>query len=356
MSNTYECSLKNQHNYNKRSLKHGESYEPKHKKFKQNHFDSGYKSVVDVVTIFKLELQRILNNNNNKLSNTIIEDIQPYGSRISGIYTDDSDVDIHITYTSNLSFKKVIKLFADSIRKSNVFNQVVPIIHAKIPIIKCSFHKKTGIDCDISFNNISAVHNSYLLNYIISMDHRIKPVLTKFKSWAKNTGLICTNGFSSYSFYWIGLFCMQVKRILPPIYELQKNIPERIVGHWNCAFSKEQEFKKDNQKHLSESDILTMIYAYYSSFDFKTYVISPYVGCPLLKKDFENVDQLQPELWKYKQFHKENFEQTNLLFLRTSQFSMYTQDPFQHNLNITARVTPKVFEKFINACTELKDK
>lgn len=250
----------------------------------------------------------------------------------------------------------MIKLFAKSISKSNAFNAIVPIIHAKIPIIKCTFHKITGIDCDISFNNISAVHNSHLLNYIISMDQRIKPVLMKLKAWAKNIGLICTNGFSSYSFYWLGLFCMQVKGILPNIHDLQKNIPEHVVGHWNCAFAKEHKFKIDHHKTLSESDILTMIYAYYSSFDFKTFVICPYVGCPLLKKDFESVDQLQEELWRYKQFYKENIEHQKLLFLGVSQFSMYVQDPFQHNLNITARVTTKIFEKFINACIELKDK
>lgn len=234
-----------------------------------------------------------------------------------------------------------------------MFNKIIPI-HAKIPIIKCIFHKKTGIDCDISFNNISSVHNSNLLNCIISMDHRIKPVLMKLKSWAKNIGLICTNGFSSYSFYWLGIFCMQVNGILPNIHDLQKNIPEHLVGHWNCAFSEEQGFKKDDQK--TDSDILTMIYAYYSSFDFKTFVISPYLGYPLLIKDFENVDQLQDELWRYKQFYKENIEQPKLLFLGACEFSMYTQDPFQHNLNITARVTPKIFEKFINACIKLKDK
>lgn len=66
-------------------------------KLKQNCFEIGYKSNVDIVNLLKLELQRILNN--TKLLNTVIDDIQPYGSRISGIYTDVSDVDIHISYS-----------------------------------------------------------------------------------------------------------------------------------------------------------------------------------------------------------------------------------------------------------------
>lgn len=248
----------------------------------------------------------------------------------------------------------MILSFVKSLRESQVFNKIIPIVNAKIPIIKC-IHRDTGIDCDISFNNISAVHNSHLLNYIINMDHRIKSVLMKLKTWAKHNGLICTNGFSSYSFYWLGLFCMQIMGILPAIHDLQKSKPELLIGHWNFAFSNEQqEFIKKNA--FSDNDILNVIYEYYSGFDFEKFVISPYTGCPLLKKDFEDVEQLPEELWRYKQFYKENKEYQKLLFLGTSKFNMYIQDPFQHNLNITARVTSKIFQKFIKACVALKVK
>lgn len=250
----------------------------------------------------------------------------------------------------------MISLFAKNLRNSQVFINVLPIVHAKIPIIKCT-HRKSGIDCDISFNNISAVYNSRLLKCIISMDNRIKPVLMKLKTWAKNSGLICTNGFSSYSFYWLGLFYMQVMGILPAIHDLHKSIPELIVGPWNCAFIVDQKkLVQDKQTTLSEDDILNMIYAYYSDFDFTTFVISPYTGCPLHKTNFENIEQLPEELSRYKNFYKDNQEHPKLLFLGTSKYNMYVQDPFQHNLNITARVTPKIFEKFVNACVEEKAK
>lgn len=253
-----------------------------------------------------------------------------------------------------MPLKTVIKLIAKSLRKNSTFTKIVTITNAKIPIIKC-IHTFTGIDTDLSFNNISAVHNTNLLNYIINMDQQIKSVLTKLKMWAKKIGLINTNGFSSYSFYWLGLFCMQVMGILPAIHNLQNSVPECIIECWNFAFSKnQQEFIKKKQTNLSENDILNVIYAYYSSFDFEKFVISPYSGCPLLKKDFENVDQLPEELWRYKQFYTKNKEQQKLLFLGTSKFNMYVQDPFQHNRNITARVTPKVFDKFVKACVKHK--
>lgn len=189
------------------------------------------------------------------------------------------------------------------------------------------------------------------------MDHRIKPVLMKLKMWAKNKGLICTNGFSSYSFYWLGLFYMQILGIVPAICDVQKSVPEHIVGYWNCAFSKSQpEFSKDQQKNLSVNEILIMIYEYYSSFDYKTYVISPYIGRQLLQKDFKNVEQLPEELLRYKQFSEENKEHQKVLFLGANTSNMYTQDPFQHNFNLTARVTPKVFDTFIKACKELRVK
>ncbi|XP_022159997.1 terminal uridylyltransferase 4-like isoform X2 [Myzus persicae] len=264
---------------------------------------------VDIVALFKFELQRIFVNSN--ILHTTITDILPYGSRISGLNISNSDVDFNINYVSKIPVKTVIKSFANKIRQSQVFIKVFALIHAKIPIIKCT-HKNTGIDCDISFNNVSSVHNSHLLNHILSMDNRIKPVLMKLKIWAKNIGLINTNGFSSYSFYWLGIFIMQVMGILPAIRDLQKSVPEVLVNQWNCAFSKNpQEYIIKKQESLSE-------------------------------------------LWRYKQFYEENKECQKLLFLGTCQFKMYTQDPFQHNVNITARVTPKIFENFINACKKLK--
>uniref|UniRef100_A0A2S2P1B1 Terminal uridylyltransferase 4 n=2 Tax=Schizaphis graminum TaxID=13262 RepID=A0A2S2P1B1_SCHGA len=346
---SFQLSAKNKlFNTKKRPLQSEECY--KHKKFKSQEIN--YKPDVDIVTLFKLELERILINSN--VLNTTITDILPYGSRISGLNITDSDVDFNINYVSKTPVKKVMKSFANKLRQSQVFIKVFPLICAKIPIIKCT-HKNTGIDCDISFNNISAVHNSHLLNHILSIDYRIKPVLMKLKIWAKNIGLINTNGFSSYSFYWLGLFIMQVLGLLPAIRDIQKSVPEILVDQWNCAFSKNiQEYIINKQETLSESDILNFFYKYYSNFDFNKFVISPYTGYPLLKKDFENVEQLPDELWRYKQFHKENKECQKLLFLGSCQFKMYTQDPFQHNVNITARVTPKIFEKFMNACVELK--
>ncbi|XP_025207629.1 terminal uridylyltransferase Tailor-like [Melanaphis sacchari] len=346
---SFQHSANNKHfNAKKRSLQSEECY--KNKKFKSKEIN--YVPDVDIITLFKSELQRILVNSNGL--NTTITDILPYGSRISGLNIPGSDVDFNISYVSKDPTKKVIKSFANKLRQSNVFTKVFPLICAKIPIIKCT-HKNTGIDCDISFNNISAVHNSHLLNHILSMDCRIKPVLMKLKLWAKNIGLINTNGFSSYSFYWLGLFVMQVLGLLPAIRDLQKSVPEILVGQWNCAFSKNtQEYIINKQETLSESDILNVFYKYYSNFDFNKFVVSPFTGYPLLKANFENVEQLPDELWRYKQFYKENKECQKLLFLGSCQFKMYTQDPFQHNVNITARVTPKIFEKFINACVALK--
>jgi len=107
------------------------------------------------------------------------------------------------------------------------------------------------------------------------MDNRIKPVLMKLKIWAKNIGLINTNGFSSYSFYWLGLFIMQVMGILPAVRDLQKSIPEVLVNQWNCAFSKNpQEYITNKQETQSESDILNVFYKYYSNFDFKMFKLT----------------------------------------------------------------------------------
>jgi len=58
-----------------------------------------YKSNVDILRLLKLKFETILIHNNTTNINTTIEDIQPYGSRVTGTYTDDSDADFHINYS-----------------------------------------------------------------------------------------------------------------------------------------------------------------------------------------------------------------------------------------------------------------
>lgn len=66
-------------------------------KFKQERIQNSYKSDDDIITLFRLELEKILME--AKDLNTNIEDIQPYGSRVSGLYTYESDVDLNINYS-----------------------------------------------------------------------------------------------------------------------------------------------------------------------------------------------------------------------------------------------------------------
>lgn len=61
-----------------------------------------YNPDVDIVPLFKLELQSILMNSKNL--NTTITDILPYGSRILGLNIDNSDVDFSINYGKYYNF------------------------------------------------------------------------------------------------------------------------------------------------------------------------------------------------------------------------------------------------------------
>ncbi|XP_050432092.1 terminal uridylyltransferase Tailor-like [Adelges cooleyi] len=331
-----------QRNAKKRSISPGGRVHNKKKKLISDN--------VDLTTKVSSELKIALNS--FKLSHINIEDIQPYGSRISGLNVDDSDIDIHITCSSKRPIREMIQSITNVLRHQNTFIKIIPLYFTKVPLIKC-IHRSTGVDCDLSFNNIYAVQNTYLLKQYITLNHSVKPVLIGLKLWAKKHDLINTYGFSSYSFYWLGLFFFQVKGMLPTVYDLQKNIPELKIGQWNCAFSKDTHQFIENEK-MATSTLLDQIYNYYSNFEYENFVICPYLGCLLPKSSFENVEALPEELTKYKQFHKENTNQQKLQFLGKSKFNMYVQDPFQHNYNITARVTPKIFLKFIDVCKKSK--
>ncbi|XP_050542686.1 terminal uridylyltransferase Tailor-like isoform X2 [Daktulosphaira vitifoliae] len=300
--------------------------------------------------MISLEIKNALYN--SKLKHVTIDDVQPYGSRVSGLYIDDSDVDIHINCSSNLSPREMIQSIANVLRNDKKFYKVFALYYTKVPLIKC-IHKHSGVDCDLSFNNMYAIYNTYLLKHYLTLNQCIKSVLIELKLWAKKYGLINTNGFSSYSFYWLGLFFMQVNGIIPTVCELQNSTSEFKVGYWNCAFSKEkQEDTKINK--ISVFNILDQMYTYYSNLDYETYVICPYLGRLLFISDFKNIENLPNELSKYKQFYEDNKKEQKLLFLGSSKFNMYVQDPFQHNYNICARVTPKIFYKFIDACKKTK--
>lgn len=246
----------------------------------------------------------------------------------------------------------MIQSIADILRNDNKFYKVFALYYTKVPLIKC-VHKPSGVDCDLSFNNMYAIHNSYLLKHYLTLNQCVKSILIELKLWAKRHDLINTNGFSSYSFYWLGLFFMQVNGIIPSVSELQNSTSEIKVGYWNCAFSKENQDEIKISK-ISVPNILDQMYAYYSKLDYETFVICPYLGRLLLVSDFKNIENLPNELSKYKQFYEDNKEKQKLLFLGSGEFNMYVQDPFQHNYNICARVTPKIFYKFIDACKKAK--
>lgn len=104
--------------------------------------------------------------------------VYKFGSRVSGIGTRDSDLDIFIdigdTYNnyenraSELTLANLKKVHVALKNRPKAWKGLVVIDKARVPIIKV-IHAKTGIECDINFSNSLGHVNTLLMDYIYSL-------------------------------------------------------------------------------------------------------------------------------------------------------------------------------------------
>lgn len=277
--------------------------------------------------------------------------VHPFGSTVTGLGFNSSDVDIFVqVFNSNseksnddkaseyvLRAKKILSKY------EHYFSQVIAIPKAKTPI--CKFmHNLTRIRCDFNFKNMLGVCNSQLISYYLSLDVRLTPLMIAIKYWGKVHNLTGSSGkFSNYSFIMMFLSYLQQIHSLPPVITLQTPATLNLQENWNGGFDGSLKCNLQSLSQSSAVDILAGFFEYYSLFDYSLYVVCPYVGHPIAKVSFVEPHMLEPCFERY----KVNIAQK--LPLKTES-AVCIQDPYEHTHNLSSSVQQKHLNEFVTLC------
>ncbi|XP_017873138.1 PREDICTED: terminal uridylyltransferase Tailor [Drosophila arizonae] len=281
--------------------------------------------------------------------------IYKFGSRITGIGTRSSDLDVfidignsfhlfeHRAGKNTIAKLRVLRgLFVDSDdwRIINVIEQ------ARVPIIK-TCHLSSGIECDICLNSLGFC-NTTLLKYIFETQPLAQYMCIFLKTWLERCRL--TEQITTYSMALMVIYYLQSRQLLPSIALLQQGesmSTKQFVGPWITNFQ---------QKSLSElgmqqievtvpvlKEYLKDFFKFYATFNYERNMVCPYFG-----KKHILISRIEKEMPKrYVDYANQNPECA--LQLRKP---MVVQDPIQLNHNVTKAVTKYALQKLIDYCEQ----
>lgn len=110
--------------------------------------------------------------------------INIYGSSNNGFGTDGSDIDLCLVDKS-IKSDEVLGL-ADEVcsilEEMNMVDVDKGRLHARIPVIRFE-DPVTGIQCDLCFNNILPIRNTFLLKTYSFVDKRVRVLGIIIKKW-----------------------------------------------------------------------------------------------------------------------------------------------------------------------------
>lgn len=176
-------------------------------------------------------------------------------------------------------------------------SQVKRILGARVPIIKYN-HDMSGLECDLSMTNMTAVYMAELLYLFGEIDWRVRPLVFTIKKWAKDINLTNpTPGrwITNFSLTILVLFYLQSVKVLPSIKMLvdEASPKDRRVSDdgVNCTFLRDiskLQFHPSvpNQNPDSLTTLLFGFFEFYGQFDFNDQGISLYLGTPIPKPEY----------------------------------------------------------------------
>lgn len=265
-------------------------------------------------------------------------EVHPFGSIVTGLGIRSSDVDVYVRISNKHKLSPVI-LARNKLRSTPwKFTNIFAIPAANVPIVKFT-HVPTGCNCDVNFQSEAGVTNSKLIFNLLKTESKALSLAIIIKYWSKVFKLTGTNLLSSYALTMLVIFYLQAINMLAPVSDIQKYEDPHIVESWNCAFDKNAHQPKayrDNGYHL-----LGGFFKYYSFFRFEQYVVSPFLGIPVMRSIFGSSDNNLPKEFS---LYKENLKAKVCNPLRIHS-PMCIQDPFNHSRNCAVAVSQRLFAK-----------
>lgn len=114
----------------------------------------------------------------------IICKFQLFGSSVSGFGLKDSDVNIDLIVTSIEELSKALQIVHEILTKEADFLDVVSDFEAKMPQI-CFTDRRSGLPCNISWNNTASLLTAKLLARYAALDERVHKLGVTVRHWAR---------------------------------------------------------------------------------------------------------------------------------------------------------------------------
>ncbi|XP_058822385.1 terminal uridylyltransferase Tailor-like isoform X2 [Topomyia yanbarensis] len=221
--------------------------------------------------------------------------VYPFGSRVAGLGDSASDLDVFLDLYNcfdGAKYSKVeqevfVGLVHRKLQKSNDWTSLVPIINARTPILR-AWNTVEKIDCDISFANGLSYCNTMLIKYMFELQPICYRVALYVKEWARLSNI---EGLNSYTLNLLTIYYFQVQKLLPSVYDLQKDSTERCyIKSWRSDFERltldELDIPLVTESAL-ETYLVGLFVFYGMRFCFETSVVCTYLGWAPQKKDFD---------------------------------------------------------------------
>lgn len=176
------------------------------------------------------------------------------------------------------------------------------ILQARVPIVKYK-QDLTGVDCDLSMTNMTAVYMSELLYTFGCVDWRVRPLVFTVKHWAAAVNLTnSTPGrwITNFSLTLLVIFYLQQIKILPTIdmlKQMARSVDKRISDDGvNCTFLRDvSSFQTNPVPEVSTlGSLLLGFFEYYATFDFGSKAVALGPGIPIPKQDYSPLYIMNP--------------------------------------------------------------
>ena len=135
------------------------------------------------------------------------------------------------------TYGKLIGILGEVFSEASSFDNVKAITTARVPVLKVR-HVPSGVSCDVTMNNLLALHNTRMLRDYVSIDPRVKALTMIVKHWAKRRAVneAYRGTLSSYCYVVMCIHCLQ-NRPVPVLPVLQEGDvePQEVLG-WNVAY------------------------------------------------------------------------------------------------------------------------
>jgi hypothetical protein len=287
----------------------------------------------------------------------------PFGSRVSGLASSDSDLDVFLDTGSMYSGKHRQESAIQELIVSDVKNTLLDhpeccsvegVPNARTPIVRF-FHKPSLTRCDLAFRHGLGCENTKLIKFYLSLDVRVRPVILFLKHWASLHKLTGPCNITNYALTWLVIFYLQEASGfgLPSVELLQRlhTGPVRIIAGWECSFGRSIPKVPVIRSTQTVVQLLHGFFTYYNKFDFSNNVVCPLVGYPVGKQYFYKPQNLPHAMDNYvsrvmKCKHAEKFR---------TKCSMCVQDPFDLSHNLTKGTSQAILNKFKVLCSHTAD-